>query len=83
MVWSELCSYKIKYLSATIKTRRILGCEQHKSGMSLDDLLGLSHKQLPVVIQQPIESFQDISGGEVQLIQNDPVAFPHGIDQNT
>lgn len=71
------------YLSATIVARGILGSKQHKSWMSLDDFLCLGHKELPVVIKESVESFQDISGGKVQLIQDNPVAFPHGIYQNS
>lgn len=51
--------------------------------MGLDDLLRLGHKQLPVVIQQPVEGLQDVGGGQVELVQDDPVAFPHGVDENT
>lgn len=70
------------YLSTTVETRGILGSKQLESGVSLNDFLCLGHKELPVVIQQSVESLQDISGGEVQLIQDDPVALPHGVDQN-
>lgn len=51
--------------------------------MGLDDLLRLGHKQLPVVVQQPVEGLQDVGGGQVELVQDDPVAFPHGVDENT
>lgn len=71
------------YLSTTIEARGILGSKQHESWVGLDDFLRLGHEELSVVIKESVESFQDISGGEVQLIQDDPVAFPHGIDQNT
>lgn len=70
------------YLSTSVETRGILGSKQQESGVSLDDFLCLGHKELPVVIEQPVESLQDVSGGEVQLIQDDPVAFPHGVYQN-
>lgn len=71
------------YLSASVEPWGILCCKQHESGMSPDDFLRLSHKQFPVVIQQPVESLQDVGGGQVQLIQDHPVAFPHGIKQDT
>ena len=35
------------------------------------------------VYTDPIESFQDISGGQIQFIQDDPVTFPHGFYQNS
>lgn len=70
------------YLSPTVETRGILRSKQHEPGMSLDNFLSLSHKQLPVVIQQSVEGLQNISGGQVQLIQDDPVALPHSVNQN-
>lgn len=70
------------YLSTTVEAGGILGSKQHEPRVGLDDFLCLGHKELPVVIEEPVESLQDISGGEVQLIQDDPVAFPHGVDQN-
>lgn len=73
----------VAYLSATVETWGVLGCEKHESRMSLDNFLSLSYKQLPVVIQQPVQSLQDVGGGKVQLIQDHPVPFPHGINQNT
>lgn len=70
------------YLSAAIKARGILGSKEHESRVGLDDLLRLGHKELPVVIEESVESLQDVSGGQVQLVQDDPVAFPHGVDEN-
>lgn len=70
------------YLSATIEAWRILGSKQHESGMSFDNFLCLCHKQLPVVIQESVQSLQDVGGGQVQLVQDDPVTFPHGVDQD-
>lgn len=70
------------YLSAAIKARGILGSKQHESRVGLDDLLRLGHKELPVVIEESVEGLQDVSGGQVQLVQDDPVAFPHGVDEN-
>lgn len=70
------------HLSTTVEARGILGSKQHEPWVSLDDFLCLGHKQLPVVVEESVESLQDISGGEVQLIQDDPVTFPHGVDQN-
>lgn len=71
------------YLPAAVQPRGVLGGEEHESGVGLDDLLRLSHKQLPVVVQQPVEGLQDVGGGQVELVQDDPVAFPHGVDENT
>lgn len=70
------------YLSTPVEARGILGSKQHEPWVGLDDFLRFGHKQLPVVVQESVESLQDISGGEVQLIQDDPVAFPHGVDEN-
>ena len=72
-----------KYLSATVEPWRILSGKEHESGMSLHYFLCLCHKELPVVIEQTVKSLQDIRGGQVQLIQNDPVTLSHGINQNT
>lgn len=70
------------HLSATIKARGILSGKQHKSWVGLDDFLRLSYKEFPVVIKESVQSFQHICGSEVQLIQDDPVTFPHSIDKN-
>lgn len=70
------------YLSAAVQARGILGSKQHESRVGLDDLLCLGHKELPVVVEESVESLQDVSGGQVELVQDDPVAFPHGVDEN-
>lgn len=70
------------YLPATVQSRGILGGEEHESGVGLDDLLRLGHKQLAVVVQQPVEGLKHVCGGQVELVQDDPVAFSHGVDEN-
>lgn len=55
-------------LPATIESRRILCSEEHEARVSFDNFLSLSNEQLPVIIQQSIESLQNISGSQVQFI---------------
>lgn len=67
---TQVVVFKIYWrnLSAPIEPRRILGGKEHESGVGFDHFLCLSDEELPVVIQQSIQSLEDISGGKVQFI---------------
>lgn len=44
--------------------------------------LCLGDEELPVIIQQPVQGLKDVGGGKVQLVQDYPIAFAHGINQD-
>jgi hypothetical protein len=35
-----------------------------------DDFLGFRHEQLPVIVQEPIQAFQDFGRGEIELVED-------------
>lgn len=66
-----------------ICTSWILGAEKHEVWVWLDGLLELRDKELPIIIQQAVQSLQNICRRQVELIKDDPVAVPDCPHQGT
>mmetsp|Transcript_53170 Transcript_53170/g.159130 ORF Transcript_53170/g.159130 Transcript_53170/m.159130 type:complete len:809 (-) Transcript_53170:45-2471(-) len=69
-------------LPSPVRAAGVLGGEQSKVRVGADRLVRLREVQLPIVVQQPIQSLEDLGGGQVQLVQDDPVPPAQCLDQN-
>ncbi len=45
--------------------------------MRLDHFLCVRNHQLPVIIQKPIQHLKNFRRGKIELIEYDPMSFPH------
>jgi len=48
-----------------------------------DRLLQLGHEELAVVVQESVERLEDVRRRKVELVEDDPVAPSHSLDQGT
>jgi hypothetical protein len=70
-------------LSTTVETGRVLRREEHEVGVRTDDLLRLGDDELSVVVEQSVQSLEDVGRGEVELVENDPVSSSDRSDEDT
>ncbi len=54
-----------------------LSAEGRDGRMKTHRLLQLGHKQLPVVVKQPVQRLQHVAGRKVELVQHNPVPQAH------
>ena len=70
-------------LSTSVKSWRVLGGEEHEVRVGTNDFLGFGDDQLSVVVEESIESLENVGGSQVQLVENDPVSSSNGSDENS
>ena len=68
-------------LPATVHSGWVLGGKETEGGVGRDPRAGLGDKQLAVVIQQPVERFQDLGGSQVELVQDQPRSGADSLDE--
>ena len=68
------------HLAAAIRAAGgVLGGKEHEVRVRLDRLLRLGDQQLAVVVKEAIEHFEHLRGGQVELIQHQPVPCAQGL----
>lgn len=65
---------------ATVESRRVLSGQETEPLVSFNRVLSLRYIQFPIVIKDPVQSLEDISRCKVQLVQDDPMSLPHGLN---
>ena len=68
-------------LAAGVEAGRVLRAEEAKVSVRADALAGLGQEQLAVVSEHPVERLEDLTVGEVQLVEHEPVALAHRAHQ--
>ena len=69
-------------LPAAVQPGRVLRGEQPEGRVRRHRLLRLGQEQLAVVVQQPVQRLQHLTGSEVQLVQQQPPPLPHRLHQH-
>lgn len=64
-------------LATGVLASRILGGKEEKARMSAHELLGFGNVQLAIVVKHSIERLEHFARCQIQLVQQDPVAFSH------
>ena len=72
-----------KLLSTSISFCWVLGCKDSEVGVSLNHFLSFNNMKLSVVIEKSIQGFKNFGWCQVELIKNDPVAFPDSLNKNS
>lgn len=68
--------------AAVLTARRVLRGEQQEARVGPHRLLCLGDEQLAVVVQQPVERLEHLAGRQIQFVEDEPVAAPHGVDED-
>ena len=71
-----------EHLTSTVAAWRILCSKEHKVGVRFNNFLSFGYEKLAIVIEQSIESFENIRRRKIQFVQNDPVTFSNRLNQN-
>ena len=69
--------------SSSIQTRRVLSSEQDEVGMWFDHSVCLRNEQFTIIIKETIQSLQDLRGGKIQFIKNNPPSISQCLDQKS
>ena len=48
-----------------------------------DRLLQLGHEKLAIIVQESVKRLEDVRRCQVELVEDDPVALSHSLDQRT
>ena len=63
-----------EYLAAPVRgAGRVLRGEEHEVRMRGDRLLKLGDEELAVIVEKTVQRLENVRGGEVELVQDDPV----------
>ena len=60
---------------------RVLRREEHEVRVRLDRLLELGDEELAIIVEEAVQSLEDVGGGQVELVEDDPVPAANSLHE--
>lgn len=91
VLWTNLVHHQLdksvsegfREVFTTTVARWILGREYSEILMRFQMFLGLRQEQLSVVVKKSVKTFENLTPGEIEFIQDEPITISNCLDQDT